>query len=38
VLTPGIAALGGIATIVIAVRVARHEGLLHAPATAPAAA
>lgn len=38
VLTPGIAIIGGIATIVIAFRVARHEGLLHThtPATATA--
>ncbi|MDQ1748872.1 MAG: hypothetical protein QOD07_3135 [Frankiaceae bacterium] len=32
VLTPGIACLGVAATIAIAFRVARHEGLLHAPA------
>ena len=36
VLTPGIATLGVIATIAIALRVARHEGLLHAPAPAAA--
>jgi len=39
VLTPGIATLGALATIAIAFRVARHEGLLHGSATpAPAAA
>ena len=32
VLTPAIATLGAIATVVIAFRVARHEGLLHSPA------
>jgi hypothetical protein len=32
VLTPAIAALGALATVVIACRVARREGLLHAPA------
>jgi hypothetical protein len=32
VLTPTIAILGALATVVIAARVARHEGLLHAPA------
>jgi hypothetical protein len=32
VLTPTIAILGAIATVVIAARVARHEGLLHATA------
>lgn len=36
VLTPGIACVGGIATVVIAFRVARHEGLLHG--STPAAA
>jgi len=37
VLTPGIATLGVIATIVIALRVVRHEGLLHdSPAPSPA--
>lgn len=39
VMTPAIACIGGIATIVIAFRVARHEGLLHghaAPAIATA--
>lgn len=32
VLTPAIAAVGALATVVIAFRVARHEGLLHSPA------
>jgi len=32
VLTPAIATLGALATVVIAFRVARREGLLHAPA------
>jgi intracellular septation protein A len=36
VLTPGIAIIGVIATIAIAFRVARHEGLLHSPAPAAA--
>lgn len=32
VLTPAIAILGALATVAIAFRVARHEGLLHSPA------